>query len=634
MQSEMSLIQIVALATVVSMFIFCGICAFLKNNWARQISANGTTIITSTGIFFTFLGIYIGLQGFDIGNIDGGINRLLEGMKTAFLSSVAGLFLALVFRFLRPAFVTENIASNTPATDSSAILRVLAQNNDTTREGFEKLSNLLGGDGDSSVVTQLQRLRTTTQDGLDDLKNQFRSFAENMAENNSAALIEALEAVMRDFNTRINEQFGDNFRQLNEAVGQLLEWQENYRNQIEELTQSFNASKASLEIIETSMRGITTETEKIPSHLEALQEIQTQLEQQIVNLTEAYGSFAQMKQDAQEAFPAIQQGLTNFSTHLTQELENNFEILRQRFSQFADELASETRDSFQTIQQRMSAFTDDINQNTQNSFDTIKEAVDLHINGLNESKNAVESITSAVEETVQQSTQAVSHSSQLLENGQLLVNETATGLRNVLENHNARVETMVEAQDEKYRELVDTTTDRIVVTTDGIASNFDEILGNLSSQLNEEATNAFESIKNNMENQLRAIKEIGDAIQAASEQNTIISENAANMGTQIANDLSTTTQALNEQMVQIIENVKNEFESLATQSAQNMQRALEESTRGLPEKIKQLDSDMQQEVTRVIEIMGRHLTTITTEFVRIYGNAPRQQHMNEDQNLG
>jgi len=40
-----------------------------------------------------------------------------------------------------------------------------------------------------------------------------------MAENNSKALIEALQEVIRDFNAKINEQFGENFKQLNEAVG-------------------------------------------------------------------------------------------------------------------------------------------------------------------------------------------------------------------------------------------------------------------------------------------------------------------------------------------------------------------------------------------------------------------------------
>ena len=67
----------------------------------------------------------------------------------------------------------------------------------------------------------------------------FNEFAEQMAENNTQALIEALEEVMRDFNTKINEQFGDHFRQLNEAVGRINDWQEQYRQQMNELAAQF-----------------------------------------------------------------------------------------------------------------------------------------------------------------------------------------------------------------------------------------------------------------------------------------------------------------------------------------------------------------------------------------------------------
>ena len=64
---------------------------------------------------------------------------------------------------------------------------------------------------------------------MDGLRRSQAEFMAKMAENNSKALIQALQEVIRDFNTKISEQFGDNFNQLNSAVGQLLVWQERYR---------------------------------------------------------------------------------------------------------------------------------------------------------------------------------------------------------------------------------------------------------------------------------------------------------------------------------------------------------------------------------------------------------------------
>ena len=71
------------------------------------------------------------------------------------------------------------------------------------------------------------------------LRNDFRDFAEKVTEDGSNALIKALEEVMRDFNAKINEQFGENFKQLNEAVTALLEWQKEHKKQVEELTEIF-----------------------------------------------------------------------------------------------------------------------------------------------------------------------------------------------------------------------------------------------------------------------------------------------------------------------------------------------------------------------------------------------------------
>ena len=86
------------------------------------------------------------------------------------------------------------------------------------------------------VVNQVQKLRLEMNENSGQLINEFRTFAETQAENNANSLIEALEQVMRDFNTKITEQFGDNFKRLNEAVGRMLEWQKNYYKQIEFIT--------------------------------------------------------------------------------------------------------------------------------------------------------------------------------------------------------------------------------------------------------------------------------------------------------------------------------------------------------------------------------------------------------------
>ena len=54
---------------------------------------------------------------------------------------------------------------------------------DETRETLRAIEKALTGDGDSTVLTQLQKLRTTFSDKQDDLLQAFREFATQMADN-------------------------------------------------------------------------------------------------------------------------------------------------------------------------------------------------------------------------------------------------------------------------------------------------------------------------------------------------------------------------------------------------------------------------------------------------------------------
>ena len=145
---------------------------------------------------------------------------------------------------------------------------------------LDSIKSSLAGEGDASVTTQLAKLRMDMRDNLklmDDenkkrahllnqtliynfknLTQKFDDFARVLAENNSKAFIEALEKAMRDFNNNITEQFGENFKQLNHAVGELLKWQENYKSHVETLTGNFEVALNSLSSIQTAFRDIQT----------------------------------------------------------------------------------------------------------------------------------------------------------------------------------------------------------------------------------------------------------------------------------------------------------------------------------------------------------------------------------------
>jgi len=89
------------------------------------------------------------------------------------------------------------------------------------REALDNLQKAVSGESESSLLSQAQKLRTdfsTQKYGQYELIREFRQFAETMAENNPKALIESLAKVIRDSNVQLNEQFGENFKQLSQTV--------------------------------------------------------------------------------------------------------------------------------------------------------------------------------------------------------------------------------------------------------------------------------------------------------------------------------------------------------------------------------------------------------------------------------
>ncbi len=59
------------------------------------------SILVSTGVLGTFIGIFIGLLGFDSNSVVDSVPKLLDGLKTAFVTSIAGMGLAILLSIIQ-----------------------------------------------------------------------------------------------------------------------------------------------------------------------------------------------------------------------------------------------------------------------------------------------------------------------------------------------------------------------------------------------------------------------------------------------------------------------------------------------------------------------------------------------------
>jgi len=80
-------------------------------------------------------------------------------------------------------------------------------------------------------------LRHDSNDQQRKFQESFDNFAKHMTENNQKAFIEALRKAMEDFNTNLTEQFGDNFKHLNQGVEKLVTWQAQYKEELNTIQQ-------------------------------------------------------------------------------------------------------------------------------------------------------------------------------------------------------------------------------------------------------------------------------------------------------------------------------------------------------------------------------------------------------------
>tara|TARA_E500000178_G_scaffold310947_1_gene326492 strand:- start:1011 stop:2276 length:1266 start_codon:yes stop_codon:yes gene_type:complete len=316
---------------------------FGEYNKAQRTLRIVPSLLVSTGIFGTFLGIFFALIDFNVDKVDESIPALLEGLKIAFGTSIVGLFLSLIFRIITYLFIRKSVVS-----EEADVKDLLAK--------MTEVKDAISGDNETSMNTQIQKLRTSNIDGFKDLKNSFENFAKEMAENNIGALIEAIKKVMEDFNAKINDQLGETFKQLNQSVEKLVIWQDQYKTHVDTMNEKLSKAIESISKAEDSLDKISKSMEILPSSTEELKNLITKIQHQIDNLSEHMTAFSEMKNKATNAMPEIEKNLKTITDDLTATVKTVSENINKSSDQVTssvtsqlksmDEMAKDMRDSY------------------------------------------------------------------------------------------------------------------------------------------------------------------------------------------------------------------------------------------------------------------------------------------------
>ncbi|MEY8248314.1 MAG: hypothetical protein RPT11_07995 [Bermanella sp.] len=339
------------LGLILTIFVLTCYFQFFRYN-ARTAEA-APTILTSIGIFGTFLGVALGLSDFDTEHLQQSVPQLLGGLKTAFWSSIAGLLGALTIKF-------RAVMDATHSEDNQAH----TANIDDLNNELINIYKALAGDEKQTLLQEFSLMRLEQKRQNEDLIMAMQHYQQEMVEANSKALIDALAVVMRDFNTKIDEQYGDNFKRLNESVGQMLQWQQQYKQQLIELADNQQSIGSAMQDASSAFANMVGHAESFNGISASLGNMLQGLNTQRDVLNQHLSGLAKLVNDAGEGLPKLEERMLFLTTGLADSL--------QSYSQRMESMLDKTTTS-------MSATTVNLTSQLQTAYSGAFEMLDEKI---------------------------------------------------------------------------------------------------------------------------------------------------------------------------------------------------------------------------------------------------------------
>jgi ABC-type transporter Mla subunit MlaD len=347
--------------------------AFVRFN--RFSVVHGPEVLTTVGILGCFLGISLALLHFDTTNVSDSVPHLLSGVKTAFWASVSGVAGSLVIRLRH--YLIKTPIPQTPGAPKSATL-------DDVVTATHALQMSLSGNEQGSLLSQLKLMRQEQTDELRLLRTSFETFAQRMSEDGSKALIEALKEVIRDFNSQINEQFGENFKHLNAAVEKLVVWQQQYKEELDKLQ---GVQKSSADDLRSAASGLALFIDRAAGFAQtasALEDTLRGLAQQHQLIEQSQRSLAEVLTQMREVTPQFSRKVDELVDAMRQGVAKVQSDVADTVRNFGAQIQSASSEMKQLLTDTVRKSQSDVNDGLVRSMDIVRQSVVTLDKGLQE----------------------------------------------------------------------------------------------------------------------------------------------------------------------------------------------------------------------------------------------------------
>ncbi|BBB23854.1 hypothetical protein CVFO_0603 [Isorropodon fossajaponicum endosymbiont JTNG4] len=351
--------------------------------------------IISIGVLGTFVGVYIGLSKFDVNDITASVSILLEGLKIAFYTSVAGMSFALFITIIQKTFPgNEELDDSSILQSINKKLEALEEIQVNTKH-LQTLPNQI-----TSVLFEIrdlvgvnnEKLLTMLTKEMEEIRLSLEKATESLAKGATEEIIKALEVVISDFNNNLTEQFGDNFKQLNESVVNMIQWQENYKETIDDLESKLDKAMTIFEnSIEKGHLALNEVFEQFKLNSDTLIESnknsQKQLQKTIQNSSEALENTSAVISGLKDDFSSIsdmsiklgsiietnQNQISNLETHL--ESMTKVGVDAREMTNSIKDFSSEVQESLTSQSKSLSKMTQELDKQLPESLGKLNKSL-------------------------------------------------------------------------------------------------------------------------------------------------------------------------------------------------------------------------------------------------------------------
>ena len=266
------------------------------------------SLLPALGLVGTFLGIFKGLGEFDPGNIDLSLPILLDGLKLAFSTSIVGMVGSAIVKLI--SFIQPEIVQEDTISEEDFYAQFKNQN-----------ENLL-----------------KIEQGIRDMEIKLTEFTSSLGESTVEQLVKAIESVIKDFNSKIEEQFGENFKKFNSGLEKLLEWQSTYLTELDQTKKAIDLANSLIVQHEKTVETIHTKLDDVPKMLIPVGNVIQTINKEREQTEKTLDVLSKLREDAENAIPTLQTSLKQLTNTLSKDIVDVSGKLQKLDNEMTNEL--------------------------------------------------------------------------------------------------------------------------------------------------------------------------------------------------------------------------------------------------------------------------------------------------------